>query len=349
MTGLDPTLSIYDNKDYRRFLPAHLQFLSRLCQLSSQSINDSVYQFLSSSFITAKTLTENTVKSRIDSLIQQNKLNAPKVWTDLLFLVQAVNHGNAIISAYGTNFVYKLPILIGPQVANTWTEAVIYDNECSCALNATCTTGANFINNNSYEIISIKGFKMGCTPSESFLQSTLECFYDPLCINLIQEQTNYNSSINTTVTTSPLSLTASRFPINTPVEGLINELFVEDWSTMINYSSYFEHCSPSACSYTYTQQLNSIYTVTFLLSIYGGLTIILKWVCPRIVRLFTKIYECRKKRTNRVQHTPSINVVTVEINNTISSPANVQGTIHDRDLLPMVSTPQYGYFIQYQS
>lgn len=344
IANLDHTLAIYDTKDYRRFLPAHLQFLTQLCQLSGQSISDSVNQFLSSSFITARTLSEKTFQSRVDSLIKQNKQNAPLTLNNLLLLVQGVNHGNAIISAYGTNFVYKVPIIEEGGSASAWTEAVIYDNECSCGLSATCTTGANFIEGNSSQMIPIKGFKMGCTPSESFLQSSLECFYDFSCIHLIHKHLNYNESINAAFTPIPLSSNTSRFPMNTTVKDLFKDLFVEDWSTMINYSSYFEHCSPSLCSYTYVQQLNSIYTLTFLLSIYGGMTIVLKWVCPRIVRLLTKIDGHRKKRTKRIQPVHSINVTTIETNETTSQPIKVEKTMSNLELVFTAPTSQYAYF-----
>jgi hypothetical protein len=48
------------------------------------------------------------------------------------------------------------------------TKSVIYDNNCSCALNENCTTQATYINTTSFQIISIKDLKMGCTSSESF-------------------------------------------------------------------------------------------------------------------------------------------------------------------------------------
>ena len=291
-------------------------------------------------------LSEETFNSRINSLIEQNKLNAHVMLARLLFLVQDTNHPNAIMSAYGTNFEYicSSSSAYTSSSAIGWPEALIYDNECSCGLNARCTTDANFINNTTNEIIQIKGFKMGCTPTESFLQSTLECFYNSSCINLIEEQSNYSNNTNGTLIPSPLSLTTSRFSINTTVKDLVKVLFVEDWLINLNYSTYFEQCSPSLCSYTYIQQLNSIYTVIFLLGICGGLTIVLKWICPRIILLLTKIYERRKKRTNRIEIVQSIHVATIDTNNATSNPINLDNGIDDLDLLSTAPPPQYIYF-----
>ncbi|CAF4229612.1 unnamed protein product [Adineta steineri] len=82
---------------------------------------------------------------------------------------------------------------------------------------------------------------------------------------------------------------------------LIDSLFIERWSTKTNYTSYFEQCLPSRCSYTSVQKFNLIGIITLLLSLQGGLTIILKWTCPKIVRVASKINDYRKKRRNTVR------------------------------------------------
>ncbi|CAF4179478.1 unnamed protein product [Adineta steineri] len=153
---------------------------------------------------------------------------------------------------------------------------------------------------------------MGCTPSESFLQSTLECFYNYSCINIIQTQTNSSYEMNS----PPLITGGSRFPINTTINDLVNDLFVENWLTAVNYSLYFDQCSPKLCSYTYIQELNSFYTVTSVLSISGGIMFILKWISPILVRLLVAINRYRKKRTNVVQcesNIPMTTITTVDI------------------------------------
>ncbi|CAF1466190.1 unnamed protein product [Adineta steineri] len=114
----------------------------------------------------------------------------------------------------------------------------------------------------------------------------------------------------------PLITGASRFPINTTINDLVNDLFVENWLTAVNYSLYFDQCSPKLCSYTYIQELNSFYTVTSVLSISGGIMFILKWISPILVRLLVAINRYRKKRTNVVQcesNIPMTTITTVDI------------------------------------
>ncbi|CAF4296305.1 unnamed protein product, partial [Adineta steineri] len=199
LAGLVSNLSFHSQDDYRRFLPAHLQFLSGLCNLSKQSTNDSINQFLSSSFVTAHLLPESIFNVQIEPFITKSKSNTPTDFARLLSLLRAINHGNAIVTSYGTNFEYIAP-WYNMTYSAAITQPVMYnDNQCNCALTANCTIQANFIQTNPREIFQVCGLKMGCIPSESFLLSTLECFYNLSCIDLIQQFTSNNSMMNTSL------------------------------------------------------------------------------------------------------------------------------------------------------
>lgn len=115
-------------KDYRRFISAHLQFLTVLCDLSIQSVNDSVSQFLSSLFITSQLQSSIIFQAQIDSLVTKSKSNAPLLFARSLSLLRAINHGNVFISTYGTNFQYHFP---------RWTRTYSSPygkNVCCCSL-----------------------------------------------------------------------------------------------------------------------------------------------------------------------------------------------------------------------
>ncbi|CAF1505696.1 unnamed protein product, partial [Adineta steineri] len=220
------------------------------------------------------------------------------------------------------------------------TEPVTYDNDCSCAFYANCTTQAGFFETNSSEIIPIKGLKMGCTPSESFLSSTLECFYDSSCINLIETTIKNITIMNTTYVTELLHTNSSRFVPNTTIIDLVNELLIETWLTTMNYSAYFDYCLPTSCSYTYIQQLSSLYTVTLLLGLYGGLSVILKWICPKIIYILFNIYWYRKKQSNRVTFAHTTEVVVIEATSAANASINHQNTTVHSESESTVSTPQ---------
>ena len=207
------------------------------------------------------------------------------------------------------------------------TEAVTYDNECSCALSTNCTTQAGFFNSDRSEIIPIEGFKMGCTPTESFLMSTLECFYNASCIHLMQEQIKYNATTNFTDASIPLSVNSSQYLPNTTVANLVDQLFIETWSTTINYTAYFHLCSPTSCSYTYVQQVSLLYAVTTVLGLFGGLSLILKWISPAIIQVVLKVCEHRKKRLNRICSEHNVKLATIENSTAASTSSSTHNAI----------------------
>ncbi|UJR12873.1 hypothetical protein I4U23_017047 [Adineta vaga] len=283
-SNLVSNLSVYARTDYRRFLSAHLQFLRGLCQVSMESVNNSIDQLLTSSFITTQLLSQISFDRRLNSSIEHRKSQSSTTLSQILVLIRSINHGNAIISTYGTNFEY-IALRDVPNDSYAPTQAFIYGDGCSCGLYSNCTSQAKFIEKNASESNVIKGLKIGCIPSEAFLVSTLECFYNSSCIQLIQQYTNSTNHIN------PLSTGLSRFPVQTTIAQLIDNLFTERWIAIMNYSLYFERCSPLLCSYTYIQKFNPLYTITAILGFQGGLTIILQWICPKLVRLIVKIFQ----------------------------------------------------------
>ncbi|UJR24329.1 hypothetical protein I4U23_027296 [Adineta vaga] len=159
-SGLVNNLLSYPLKDYRRFLSAHLQFLHGLCELSFESINNSVHQFHTSLFITTQLLSEIELDQRLNSTIEQIQSNTLQTLTQFLFLIRKINHADGVISTYGTNYEYIIPWdkfdgVYAPTKART------YDN-CSCDLDLNCTSQAIFYSRS--EKIPIKGLKIGCTP-----------------------------------------------------------------------------------------------------------------------------------------------------------------------------------------
>ncbi|CAF1271698.1 unnamed protein product [Adineta ricciae] len=329
---LPSDISAYDRSDYRRFLVAHLQFLTRLCSVSKQSVDDSIRQLLTSPFINTQLQSTTALQTHIDSLVGKTKTSASADFARLLFLLRNTNHGNAIISSYESNFKYYFPPLINTTEEHTQetimslalTEPLIYDNNCSCAFHANCTAQATVFDPHSSDFIPVKGLKIGCTPSESFLVSTLECFYDLSCIALIRGKSLDTVNINATG--------SRRFLPNTTVIDLVNDLFIDSWVTTLNYSAYYDYCSPVSCSYTYIQRLNSFYTVTLILGFNGGVSVVLKWICPKIVYFLFILYQYRKKRSNRV--------TTVHITHGMLT-ANIE-PIHSSDAITSVNYKSTG-------
>ena len=298
--SLSSNISIYDKRDYRRWIISHMQYLRGLCQISIQSIENSIDQLLSTLLISKDLLFESDFDQHIDTLVEQTKQNAPDNLNAIFFLIRNINFGNAILSTYGTNFKYIVNWVEESDLV-FYAETEIYDNNCSCALHMNCTSEAYFIDDNSLEKVPITGLKIGCTPTESFLSSTLECFYDSSCVNIIKEYTNYSSTLTSLSNQSSID--------NITIGELVQNLFINQWSTTKTYSSYYQECAPLLCSYTYIQRINLIYIASFLFGLQGGLTIVLQWICPRIIQFIITIKRNRNKRSNTVHPKPDVEIV----------------------------------------
>ena len=101
--SLSSDLLAYEKNDYRRYISSHIQYLRGLCQISIQSINNSIEQFLSTLFISRDLLFESDFYERMDILVEQTRQNAPDNLNAIFFLIRNINFGNAIVSAYRTN------------------------------------------------------------------------------------------------------------------------------------------------------------------------------------------------------------------------------------------------------
>jgi len=169
-----------------------------------------------------------------------------------------------------------------------------------------CSSQAYFTDTGSSNKILLKGLKIGCTPTESLLSSTLECFYDESCLNTLKNTLSSSMSMNNS-------------NINSTIGELMKNLFIDHWLTTKNYSSYYQRCLPSLCSYSYIQKFSIIYIISFILGLQGGLTIVLKWICPKIIQCAMKIKKWRKNSVRTISMVVENNTNRLE-NNTNRRP-----------------------------
>ena len=146
----------------------------------------------------------------------------------------------------------------------------------------------------------VDGFFAGCISFEALLRSTLDCLSHIQCIQLlIQFFPNlnqvsllfYHSSfhlflkININWNETILSPPKSNISVN---NHLLN-LFLEEWSIETNHTLYYKECAPSSCTYRTIAQVNFVYAITLLISLYGGLVLIYRLIAPSLVNITFKI------------------------------------------------------------
>ena len=76
---------------------------------------------------------------------------------------------------------------------------------------------------------------------------------------------------------------------NASVYDHLAQLFVETWSTEVNYANYFSECAPISCTYKKLERINFSSAITLFFSLYGGLVIIIRLFASFTVNIFTRI------------------------------------------------------------
>lgn len=121
--------------------------------------------------------------------------------------------------------------------------------------------------------------------------STLECLFDQVCLNQIVSLINFTNPITVLNSSIPTLYPSS----NTSIGSMIDHLFIESWHNSSSYSSYFQNCAPTTCQYSRVERHDFVYIVTYLLGLYGGLTVafqILVWHGLQLI--FMIIARCRR-------------------------------------------------------
>ena len=191
---------------------------------------------------------------------------------------------------YGTNsYVTTYNGIAGvyPSVYNNGT--------CKCDSQFTCTEQIMFrVNNTS---IPVQGWYIGCYMIDSLLDSTLECYYNESCIDLIFETfptVNYLGDSWNTSRPYPNVLNISRaqlsrFPVNSTVRDCLKEILVNQWNSQTNFTSYYTECNPTQCSYTLNIRKDLLVVVTTLIGLLGGLSAALNLSAPIAARILYDI------------------------------------------------------------
>ena len=241
----------YERRDIRGRGSAYFVFLSALCNISQTTIHNAINQFLNETFLSTQIISKSEFDAQINNIISQFQNNTLTKFSRSLKLVRDIINGNAFISSFSLNWHWprELNDLVHPLPINP----VIMNDGCSCGTQSDCTDsgGIHHKLNNTPTFI-IPGWNVGCSVVETLLHSTLECFYNETCLDLLLNYTKtvpefLRSLINISIINSS---NESRFKSDTIIQNIADELFVEEWNINISYSSFYNQCAPNACYYT---------------------------------------------------------------------------------------------------
>lgn len=88
-----------------------------------------------------------------------------------------------------------------------------------------------------------------------------------------------------------------RFRVNDTIEAMANQFLVDRWHKSINFTSYYDSCMPDECTYSYTDHDGAVRILTQIISFYGGLNVILRFLVPHLISAFRFVQRCKNRRT----------------------------------------------------
>ncbi|CAF1345092.1 unnamed protein product [Adineta ricciae] len=245
-----------NERNFRSTASAQFQSLGSLCKLTKETIDTSLTQFYSTKLITSQLLSNETFQNRIHSLITLLQKTTSQSFKRTLNMIEEILHGNSYMSVYQTN--WKFTILERANFSPIYTNPMKYQS-CSCGTSSLCCEPV--IIDNSI----IDGLFIGCYPMKTILQSSLQCFYNETCLQIILSYFQKSSSNN--ISFQILSSNNS-YGTDEKVEQMVDRLFVDQWNINRSYENYYEKCHPTFCTYSYIEYFNIFYIVTTILTMF---------------------------------------------------------------------------------
>ena len=276
----------YFSDDFRWTGPYVFQALRMFCELTNTTMINSLDGFYSNQYVTASATPEQVFQAQSQQLIDQFKSSTINSFLLSLSLVRDTTQGNALFSGTKSNYqlrTYDNDIHVQPS-------SVVYSS-CDCRYSSKCAEQAFIFMYPDPEILfSIPDFYMGCYVIEALLQSSLRCFHNQSCINGLEVYLYPPAGTTLTALNSSMQ---SRYSVSSTIESMINNLMIEEWNATIRYTKYYDACRPDKCSYRSDGRNDLIYIITIAIGIIGGLTTVLKFVVPWLVKLIRE----RKRRS----------------------------------------------------
>ena len=280
--------------DFRIASASLLSMFQTFCSVSHELVDDLLKAFLNKGYVNALLTREDELIARAQSFIITFQEQTPRSFNRLLQLIQDTTRGNQLLPASYTNS--NITTDSNNSIEIEWISPL--KENCSCitstdscviSFNDFCDRvqlgngGSCFPTRTGW--ITIDGLKIGCYIIEGTLRTTLECLYRPSCIQVIFRQISitYPDEVVEQLLTIPPPAAGARFQINTTLREIMKELMIEKWNSTVNYDGYFDECKPDVCIYTRMTKFDIAATITVVVGLLGGISVILKLLIPFFV------------------------------------------------------------------
>ncbi|CAF1196487.1 unnamed protein product [Adineta steineri] len=295
--------------DWRLIAGIQFRLLSSLCKLVQTTVNDAINYFVAQSFITSNLLNEDEFNAQlnetISQLIESTNIRHKKIINTMKLFMEVDQPFGGV---YGDDYQSTNARLWLNYYTNETNESQFPQlkfilsglfnstfGDCICATNFYCQAPSKIYDLKPYEgielttnvLYSIPGMFASCFPVDSLFYSTLECFYSssnclPILLNYMKQTSLGSDFTSQALIYDPVS---SRFPPNTTVSAINEELMVEKWNISYSFNIYYEKCLPSYCTYSYKAHTdNFLGILVTMISMIGGLTVVLHLITPQLVK-----------------------------------------------------------------
>jgi hypothetical protein len=284
--------------DARTVMSSYAQGLQFLCEASQINVNTEMNNMLSTFMVSSDASTTTDLEDVIDqNSVEEVITNAAQRLLSVSNLFNYAVSADMAISAFGTNAeIYVssgIPIMPSPAI----NEYRMLDGSlCYCLPTITCVAPAaiySSIPSETRTVLSIdanstfiKGMTTDCYPYGGLLASTLECYYNSSCLQLLVSNISAFKPLNSTA--------PSRFTLASTVNDLVNVAMTEEFSYNYSAEVYYIQCAPRFCVYSYTHRTILLSIITTIIGVVGGLNTGLRLIVPLLVRLLLKCWrKCR--------------------------------------------------------
>ncbi|CAF0935258.1 unnamed protein product [Adineta steineri] len=263
----------HSSYDFYNSAVGQFKLLFSFCKLSNETVSESILQLGTTDLVNNQLLSEYILNNTIEMFINEFQQTLLQSFVNSISLIRETINSNMFMTVYLSSWEFEH--IVSLSLSENINVFPLNYTGCSCSSSSKCVS-------------SSRGMLTGCYPLETIFQTTLDCFYNQQCI----DSTNNFKSINIS------TLETSRFLLNQTIESVVNELMLEELKFEINYTNYFDQCSPSLCIYSYADKTNAIEGILILIGLYGGLVIICRLIAIIIVKKMCRMNSRVNPATN---------------------------------------------------
>ena len=300
---------VFLSTDFRALGAHTFQSFTSFCGMADRTIIAGLERLNATQYVTATLTPAQLFHSEAQTFFNRSILSTTSDFLSTIRTIHDINHVNALFSARYSNYGVVGVLLSGNSDLFGLASVPAVYSGCVCSYSSECVESAVMHSTlPSTEVFVVPGLFIGCTVTQSALQSTLGCLYNATCLSEFRHFMGIDSS--TDVVPLDRSLLV-RFSIESTVQELVNQLMVETWNFSSSFENYYDACHPTQCSYTRVAKNDAIDIVTTLFSLVGGLSSILGALVPLAVKLVRSFLRRHRGQVTPVPSSAALSIIRV--------------------------------------